>query len=142
MAKITSFNKENWKTVAADIEKAVQSVAKKYGITLESAGGAINDINGVFKLRVNVEGSIEEAYRKNWKFHQLPEDGLGKTFVDRGRTYTIKGFDPYKTYQVLTVRDDGVTICYKSFAVKEYFQKLGAHINASDHGGIERLTLK
>lgn len=132
MAKITSFDRDNWKMVAADIEKAVQSVAKKYGIILESGGGTISDVNGVFKLRVNIEGSTEAAYRKHAKSYGLPEDGVGKTFIDRrGRTYTITGLDPYKKFPVVTVRDDGRTIQFKTYAVKEYFQTAPAAATAA-----------
>jgi hypothetical protein len=126
MAKITSFDRNNWKTVAAEIEKAVQPVAKKYGITVESYGGTISDINGIFKLQVNIEGSLEKAYRERAKSWGLPEDGIGKTLIYCGRTYTITGLEPYKKFPVITVRDDGKTIQFKTDVVKEYFEKLAA----------------
>ena len=120
--KITSFDRDNFKKVADEIEKAVQPVAKKYGIILESGGGTIKDVDGVFKLRVNTEGSTETAYREQAKSYGLPEDGIGKTFIDSGgRACTITGLDPYSKYPVIALRD-GKTIQFKTYVVRE---KLG-----------------
>lgn len=103
---IDSFNRENWKMVSKDIVKAVQSVGKKYGVEFKPHGGTIGGNDSVFKFRAEIIGSAEKEYRNNAKRYGLPEDGIGRKFTDRGRTYTIVGFK-FGKYSVKTVRDDG-----------------------------------
>ena len=118
-AKIETFTQDNWKVVAADLVKAVESVGKRYGVTFEKHGGQINRGNGIFKLKATIDGSAEADYLKYATKVGLPADGLGKTFIDGRHSYTIVGFEPFKTYPILTKRGDGQSIQWKVGRVVE-----------------------
>jgi hypothetical protein len=113
MAKINSFTLENSKPIAKDLEVAVQAVAKKYGIEIKEYGFRYSSKETTFKLQAKVPGALAEDYRKHAAELGLPVDGLGKTFVDKHRTFTITGLDRYKSYPVTATRDDGEEYSFK-----------------------------
>jgi hypothetical protein len=107
MAILTKFDRVNFPKVANDLAKAAQSVATKYGFTIEPAGGQIDDAVATFKLRAVLPEAMKDTFTKSAVAYGLPADGLGKTFISRSRTYTITGLDIGKRNPVTTVRDDG-----------------------------------
>lgn len=58
----------------------------------------------------------------------LKTSWLDKSFVDRGRTYNIVGYEPGRKYSVKTTRDDGKTYNWLDSCVA---QKLGTRGKAA-----------
>src|SRR6516225_1401046 len=99
--------RQQWNKISADIIAALGKVAKKHNVTFDDNGFTYYDDKCAFKVLATVNDTsgkkidlprlayIEEAKQK-WSTIKL--GWLDKSFTDRGRTYTIVGYEPSRKY--------------------------------------------
>lgn len=101
--------------------KAMKGIEKELGIKITFKGGQIGSSFCVLKYEfaeVKADGSVETREATNYKLYAksygLPEDGMGKTFMFRGRQYKVAGMKPGCKYNIIGVRQpDGKTFCFQ-----------------------------
>ena len=106
--KTKAFTKETCKAISADIEAALQAVAKKYGITIVPAGGRFNE--GTFTKKI--EMTIPEAKTKRAEgiaeLVGAKSEWIGKTFKFKTSKYTVTGINPRNRTNCMEItRADG-----------------------------------
>lgn len=117
-----------WDKVQEDLLDAIGKIAKKHKVVFERNGYKYDDDICTFSIRATVTDTSGEKkdidretfirYAKEpWAIIQ-PE-WLDSSFVERGRNYTVVGYEPTRKYSVKTVRDDGKTYSWRDAFVKE-----------------------
>ena len=103
--KIQNFAKGNLQTLRVDMDKALQSVANKYGITIKAGNASFSGNECTFKVKCNTRGSDGTAITKEAKQWELyagmtngPLDGLnhlnvGDQITIQGSPYILTGFN-------------------------------------------------
>jgi hypothetical protein len=115
---ISNLNRASLDLVALAIDEALASVGEKYGLQIATGGGTYGGANASLKLKlsvVNADGSVvtEEAqcfkqYIGMYSNGRMTPEDLGKTFVSKGKTYTVIGLMlRAKKYPILAQRSDG-----------------------------------
>lgn len=102
--------------IQKDLKAAYSEIEKKHGISISTGNVSYDDDSYHTTMEVIAVGDthskkdVEKAlYKRNLsKIQGMELQHYGRTFVYRGKTYTIKGIDPVKTkYQVVCMRSDG-----------------------------------
>jgi hypothetical protein len=86
---MTYFDRDLAKKIQADAVVALEKVAKKYGVNISYNGGTLGTNDFILKLKVEVANAVKTYDPWVYKAFNLPEDIIGKTFVNRGTKYTI-----------------------------------------------------
>ena len=100
------------KQIAEDTQKALESVAAKYGVTVTVRGGTFDA--GMFKPRVEFRApeSRRSDFERYARMFGVDPQAFGKTFNFGGTTYRVAGIRPSAHKRpILAAREDG-----KSFA--------------------------
>jgi len=85
--QITKFDRSTAKEVGAEVAKALQEVADKFGITFDYKGGTFDPEIGTF----SVKGDFSVADAKQAKFEQLVPYYAPLTVEDFNREFTMNG---------------------------------------------------
>ena len=98
--KIQNFAKGNLQTLRVDMDKALQSVAKKYGITIHAGNASFSGNECTFKVKCNTVGSDGTAITReatNWDrykgLHGMDHLNVGDTITIQGSPYILTGFN-------------------------------------------------
>lgn len=115
-------NYVDFKAFRKDLDKAMEEVAKKYGITLKS--GNISYDENTFSVKVMAERADVDIQKakfieniKYMKFYGFTENDYKAKVEINGKTYTIIGFKPGNKYDVVAERNDGKQYAFISTAV-------------------------
>jgi hypothetical protein len=115
--KLSTFTRSDVRSINADIQAAIQTVAKRYGVSIEvgNARYSSTEINTKVKIAV-VSGTTGVALTKEAKAYELfaPQNGitvkLGDTIAMRGKQFVIKGWNTRSPkYPILAEGTDGKT---------------------------------
>ncbi len=89
-----SFDKNLAKKIQDESVKALEKIAKKYGVTIKSNGGTLGSNDFGMKLKVELEGVSKNF--DSWIFESLglPKDIIGKKFMSNGKEFTITDLAP------------------------------------------------
>ena len=114
-------NTIDFKAFRTDFDKAVESLAKKYNITLKAGNITYDDTS--FTLKVKAVRTDIDAEKQQFisnvqymKYYGFTEDDYKRDFFINGKKYTIIGFKPGNKYDVVA-RKDGKEYALVSNAV-------------------------
>ena len=100
MTKVKQFNKANLQTLRVDMDKALQSVAKKYGITIKAGNASFSGNECTFKVKLNTKGTDGTVITKEAKdfdrykgLHGMDHLSVGDTIYIQGSPYILTGFN-------------------------------------------------
>jgi hypothetical protein len=97
MSKINEFDRTNLRLLRGDVQSALATIAKKYGIDLRLGTGRFSSENVTFKLEGSVIRAEGVVTREAAEFRQyadllgLEAGDLGKTFTQAGKRFEITG---------------------------------------------------
>jgi hypothetical protein len=102
---IKQFTHQNLKVLSADIEKALEPVAKKYGIKFKSAAGSFTETEFSKKIEFfagasDGESVVDLKFKKNLEYavlygmKKISEKDYNKIFVVNGQRYRLAGLNP------------------------------------------------
>ena len=84
--KIQNFAKGNLQTLRVDMDKALQSVAKKYGITIKAGNASFSGNECTFKVKLNTKGTDGTVITKEAKDFDRYK---GLHAIQNGKGFTI-----------------------------------------------------
>jgi hypothetical protein len=98
MNTITSFNKQNLPTIAADINAELAKIATKYGLQSLQIGSVTFDATS---CKIQISGMVDpvsspEAQQKNKSFSEMlgySDNIVGLKFTSKGRTFEVTSID-------------------------------------------------
>lgn len=121
-------NYMNFKAFRTDMNKAMEELGKKYGVTL-SAGNISYDSN-TFNIKVEGKRTDVDVAKEKYlealtymKYLGFTEDDYQKWFYNNGKMYKIIGFKPGNKYDVIAERSDGNQYCMVSSGVLKAIRK-------------------
>ena len=104
---------------------ALKKVGEAFGVEFKLGGGRFSPTHYGCRLDVTIAGAEpQEAqdFRQYADMFGLKPDDLGRTFLDRGRRFTIVGLLPRsRSYPVLAQNDRGTRYKFPVEAVKAGF---------------------
>lgn len=116
MTKVNSFNRQNIRQINSEIDNALKSIAKKYGVNINLKNTRFSTDNYSTKIEVATVGqngvtmtkeAIDFGRYKNIKGIRFD---LGFSFERDGKTFTVTGYKPRSSkYPVLASCTDGKT---------------------------------
>lgn len=110
MAKqITEFNRSNLREIRDIIDGALKDALEEYGLTAKM--GNISFSGEDFTTKVTVScGSDDEAAQREWDKHAykfgMESSDFGKTFMVRGKPYTVSGIKPRSSKYPIIAKDE------------------------------------
>ena len=118
-----AFDSKLAKQVQADAQKALETIAKKYGITIKSNGGTLGMNDFAMKFKVELVGVTKKYDKYIFSILGLPEDIIGRSFIANGKSYEIIELAPNRPkYPVIAKTADGkqykFTVDTVKFALK------------------------
>lgn len=137
--KITQFDIPTLKRLDPELNEALAKVGKRHGISIEmDSGGRYDSKTANLKIKLallNEDGSTFDKEREDFIHHvermkkfnvvsDISADWLDKSFVERGRTFTVTGMKPGNKFNIVTRRDDGKTYFWTSRLVDEAFKRI------------------
>ena len=100
MKKIESFNKPQIVQLRSEIDNALNSVAKKYGITISAGNCSFSGNEANFKLKLNNigdGGTVITRESKMWDLYKSRTNcshlNIGDTITIQGNSYTLSGYN-------------------------------------------------
>jgi len=106
MAKaIKQFDKGNLQVLRMEMDKALQAISNKYGITIKAGNASFSGNECTFKVKLNTKGSdgtVITKEAKSWDLYKGlangPLDGLshlniGDTIHIQGSPYILTGYN-------------------------------------------------
>ena len=128
MAKINSFDRANIRQINAEIQRALSSIANKYGVEINLKNTRFTTSNYSTKIEVATVGNngvtmTKEAIDFNrYKNIKGINADLGDAFNYQGDIFTITGYKPRSSkYPVLAVSNDtGKTYKFPISLVNRY----------------------
>lgn len=101
MAKaIQQFNKANLQALRVEMDNALKSLEKKFGITIKAGNASFSGNECTFKVKLNTTGSDGTAITKEAKAwdiykgtHGLDHLNIGDKITIQGNTYTLTGYN-------------------------------------------------
>ena len=106
MAKaIQQFNKANLQDLRVEMDNALKSLEKKFGITIKAGNASFSGNECTFKVKLNTtstDGTVITKEAKTWDLYKGlthgPLDGLkhlsvGDKITISGNTYILSGFN-------------------------------------------------
>ena len=100
MKNIKSFDKPQIVQLRTAMDKALQSVAKEYGITISAGNASFSGNECTFKVKCNTIGSDGTAITTeatNWDrykgLHGMDHLSVGDTITIQGSPYILTGFN-------------------------------------------------
>ena len=100
MNKIESFNKQQIVQLRSEIDKALDRVAKEYGITISAGNCSFSGNEANFKLKLNTigeGGTVITRESKMWNLYKSRTNcshlNVGDTIIIQGNPYTLSGYN-------------------------------------------------
>ena len=100
MKKVTEFNRNNIKALRVEMDQAMQSISKKYGIEIQTGNASYQGNEVTFKVKANTTSTDGTAITKEAKqfelekgLHGLGHLSVGDTIYIQGSPYTLNGFN-------------------------------------------------
>jgi hypothetical protein len=100
MNKIESFNKPQIVQLRSEIDKALDRVAKEYGITISAGNCSFSGNEANFKLKLNTigeGGTVITRESKMWNLYKSRTNcshlNVGDTITIQGNPYTLSGYN-------------------------------------------------
>ena len=100
MNKIESFNKPQIVQLRSEIDKALDRVAKEYGITISAGNCSFSGNEANFKLKLNTigeGGTVITRESKMWNLYKSRTNcshlNVGDTIIIQGNPYTLSGYN-------------------------------------------------
>lgn len=111
MKKITSFNPQNLDELKRAINKALEPIAKEFGLgKLEACAGSYLSSEWTGKIKATLTAdliaadphvkSLNEQYIRMF---DLPENVMDMEFTMQGKTFSITGFNPRKPKNAISL---------------------------------------
>jgi len=100
MKKIESFNKPQIVQLRSSIDKALDQVAKEYGITISAGNCSFSGNEANFKLKLNTigdNGTVITRESQMWDLYKSRTNcshlSIGDKITIQGNTYTLSGYN-------------------------------------------------
>ena len=101
MAKaIKQFDKTNLQTLRVEMDKALQAISNKYGITIKAGNASFSGNECTFKVKLNTKGTDGTVITKEAKdfdrykgLHGMDHLSVGDTIYIQGSPYILTGFN-------------------------------------------------
>lgn len=100
MNKIETFNKPQIVQLRSEIDKALDRVAKEYGITISAGNCSFSGNEANFKLKLNTigeGGTVITRESKMWNLYKSRTNcshlNVGDTIIIQGNPYTLSGYN-------------------------------------------------
>jgi len=100
MKKIESFNKPTIVQLRSSIDKALDQVAKEYGITISAGNCSFSGNEANFKLKLNTigeGGTVITRESQMWDLYKSRTNcshlSIGDKITIQGNTYTLSGYN-------------------------------------------------
>ena len=101
MAKtIKQFDKSNLQALRVEMDKALQAISNKYGITIKAGNASYSGNECTFKVKCNTigsDGTVITKEAKDWDrhkgLHNLSHLSVGDTITIQGSPYILRGFN-------------------------------------------------
>jgi len=101
MAKaIQQFNKANLQELRVEMDKALQAISNKYGITIKAGNASYSGNECTFKVKCNTkatDGTVITKEAMDWDrhkgFHGMDHLSVGDKITIQGSTYILSGFN-------------------------------------------------
>jgi len=101
MAKaIQQFNKANLQDLRVEMDNALKSLEKKFGITIKTGNASFSGNECTFKVKLNTTGADGTAITKEAKawdiykgMHGLDHLNIGDTITIQGSPYILTGYN-------------------------------------------------
>ncbi len=127
---ITSLNQQVLIKLDQEIQKALNEVAARHGISIKSSGGGkFSTTNAELKVRISVvrNGQVLSAEEENFKrfcsSYGLKPEHLGRVFPLRGDSYTVIGLNVRNYKLPILAKNNTSGMIYK-FTPQTILQKL------------------
>lgn len=98
--EITQFNKANLQSLRTEIDNALKSVEKQFGIKLHAGNASFSGNEVTFKLKGNTiseGGTIITREATNWDrykgFNDMDHLSVGDQIKIQGKSYTLTGYN-------------------------------------------------
>lgn len=118
MTKIKSFDRPTVKSLRPELDAALKSLERKFGISVRVGNATFNPENVTFKVEMAVKGAngavIDKdatAYKRYQKLYGLIP--LGETFTFAGTTYKTTGYKPRCSKYPVVGKDERTGKSYK-----------------------------
>jgi len=100
MANLTEFNRNNIKALRVEMDKAMQSISKKYGIAIQTGNASFSGNEVTFKVKANTTSTDGTAitaeamqFEKEKSLHGLNHLSVGDTIYIQGNPYILNGLN-------------------------------------------------
>ena len=101
MAKaIKQFDKTNLQSLRLEMDKALQAISNKYGITIKAGNASFSGNECTFKVKLNTKGTDGTVITKEAKdfdrykgLHGMDHLSVGDTIYIQGSPYILTGFN-------------------------------------------------
>ena len=100
MKNITQFDKSNLQTLRVEMDKALQAISNKYGITIKAGNASYSGNECTFKVKCNTkatDGTVITKEAMDWDrhkgFHGMDHLSVGDNITIQGTTYILSGFN-------------------------------------------------
>ena len=101
MAKaIKQFDKSNLQVLRVEMDKALQAISNKYGITIKAGNASYSGNECTFKVKCNTkatDGTVITKEAMDWDrhkgFHGMDHLSVGDNITIQGTTYILSGFN-------------------------------------------------
>tara|TARA_R110001606_G_scaffold284050_1_gene432446 strand:+ start:602 stop:1000 length:399 start_codon:yes stop_codon:yes gene_type:complete len=101
MAKaIKQFDKSNLQALRVEMDKALQAISNKYGITIKAGNASFRGNECTFKVKCNTkatDGTVITKEAMDWDrhkgFHGMDHLSVGDNITIQGTTYILSGFN-------------------------------------------------
>jgi len=106
----TKIDRALCRTLAAEVEAALKTVAERHGLTVAYAGGSFDA--STYRPKITFAAVSDTGRPADWDawchvYGFKPED-FGRAFKNAGNTFTVAGLDGNRPkYPVIAVRADG-----------------------------------
>lgn len=124
--KISSFDRATVKNLRSDIDKALATISKKYGIEISAGNASFTSSNVTYKVQAAVKAAsgvtmTKEASDFNlYASINLSGFKLGQTISLQGKEYTIAGWKVRAQRNPVIVTRDGKSYRVSAEMIKMY----------------------
>jgi ribosome-associated translation inhibitor RaiA len=124
--KISSFDRTTVKNLRSDIDKALATISKKYGIEISAGNASFTSSNVTYKVQAAVKAAggvtmTKEASDFNlYASINLSGFKLGQTISLQGKEYTIAGWKVRAQRNPVIVTRDGKSYRVSTEMIKMY----------------------
>jgi len=98
--KITQFDRINLQGLRHEMDKALQAISNKYGITIKAGNASYSGNECTFKVKCNTigsDGTVITKEAKDWDRHKglynLSHINVGDTITIQGSPYILTGLN-------------------------------------------------